>query len=484
MPAHSPFNPIPFDQRPARLLAEQAFSRAAGAPLIAGNRVQLLRDAAENYPAWLEAIQQAQHHIHFENYIIEDDATGRRFISALAERAQAGVKVRFLYDWMGGFRLTTARLLQPLIEAGGEVRVFNPLKLNQPLGWLTRDHRKSLSVDGRIGFVTGLCISQRWEGYPKRNIPPWRDTGIAIEGPAVADIKAAFAQTWARCGAPLPNDEQQIAADIATGDIMLRVVSSTPYTSGLYRLDQLIAAMARESLWLTDAYFVGMPSYTQALCAAAQDGVDVRLLVPGASDIPILSPFSRSGYRALLEAGVRVYEWNGPMIHAKTAVADGRWARVGSSNLNVASWISNYELDVAIENEGFAKQMEAMYLNDLAQATEIVLSKKRRIQPTEKRRRRRDHDKATKVATAMRLGNTVAAAFQQQRILGAAESAVMLILGLSLLIIALAGWYWPRLLALPIAALSLWLGTSLLTRAWHLRQRKPRQSRKKTASSG
>lgn len=458
-------------QHPERLLAAQAFSRAAGAPLISGNRIQLLRDSSENYPAWLNAIREARHHIHFENYIIQDDNIGREFIAALAERARAGVRVRLLYDWLGSFLPASRRLFQPLVKAGGEVRVFNPLRLDQPFGWMTRDHRKSLSVDGRIGFVTGLCVSQRWAGNASRHIAPWRDTGIAIEGPAVADIVAAFAQTWALCGNALPADELTLAPDANAGDMTLRVIASTPYTSGLYRLDQLIAAMAQESLWLTDAYFVGTPSYTQALCAAAQDGVDVRLLVPGSTDIPLLSPFSRAGYRPLLEAGVRVFEWNGPMIHAKTAVADSRWARVGSSNLNLASWISNYELDVAIEDESFALDMEAAYLEDLGNATEIVLSTQKRIMPTERRRKRRGHGKASGVATAMRLGNTVAAAIQQQRVLGPVEAATMLILGLLLLALAFAGWHWPRLVAIPIAVGSLWLGLCLLARAWQLRKR-------------
>ena len=152
---------------------------------------------------------------------------------------------------------------------------------------------------------------------------------------------------------------------------MVRVVASMPNVAGLYRLDQLIAAVARQTLWLTDAYFVGTTSYVQALRAAAVDGVDVRLLVPGSSDIPIFVSLSRAGYRPLLEAGVRVFEWNGSMLHAKTAVADGRWARVGSSNLNVSSWIGNWELDVAVEDETFAQAMQEMYLEDLTHATEI-----------------------------------------------------------------------------------------------------------------
>lgn len=464
--------PRPALPRPERLLATQAFSRAAGAPLVAGNRLRLLRDAAGNYPAWLTAIRQAEHCIHFENYIIDNDIIGREFIAALADRARAGVRVRLLYDWMGCYFNRMGTLLRPLLEAGGEVRVFNPLRLDSPFGWLTRDHRKSLTVDGRIGYVTGLCVSQRWTGNAGKGIAPWRDTGLEVVGPAVADIVAAFAQTWAQCGTPLPPAEIPLGEDIAAcGNMTLRVIASSPYTSGLYRLDQLIAAMAKETLWLTDAYFVGTPVYTQALCAASLDGVDVRLLVPSSSDIAMISPFSRAGYRSLLEAGVRVFEWNGPMIHAKTAVADGRWARVGSTNLNVASWISNYELDVAIEDEAFAEEMEAMYLDDLDNATEIVLSDKHQPRLRERRRRpRRGRGRgSSSVATAMRLGNTVAAAVQQ-RVLGPVEAAVMLILSIFLLALGGIGLYWPRLLAIPIAISCCWLALCLLARAWRLRR--------------
>ena len=151
-----------------------------------------------------------------------------------------------------------------------------------------------------------------------------------------------------------------------------RVISGEPGMFRTYRLDQFIAATAQRNLWLTDAYFVATTSYVQALGEAARDGVDVRLLVPGSSDVPALQPIVRAGYRSLIEAGIRVFEWNGSMLHAKTAVADGRWARVGSTNLNLASWATNWELDVVVEDAGFAEAMEAMYLEDLANATEIV----------------------------------------------------------------------------------------------------------------
>src|SRR5690606_32296844 len=178
-----------------------------------------------------------------------------------------------------------------------------------------------------------------WAGDPERGIPPWRDTGVEIRGPAVADVEAAFAEVWAHMGPPLPEGERVPRERMEpAGTVALRVVASSLGSTGILRLDQLVAAGARDRSWLADAYFAGIPSYVQALGAAAQDGVDVRLLVPGATDVPLLRPLSLAGFRPLLEAGVRVFEWKGSMLHAKTAVADGRLARVGSSNLNISSW--------------------------------------------------------------------------------------------------------------------------------------------------
>ena len=349
---------------PNRVLAEQVFSRAAGAPLVAGNSVRLLIDAAENYPAWMERMEAAAKTIHLEMYIIHEDAVGLRFADVLMSKARGGVRVRLLYDWLGGAFRASRGYWQKLRDAGVEVRCFNPPRLDSPLGWLSRDHRKVLVVDGRTAFVTGLCIGQMWSGYPARGIGPWRDTGVEISGPAVADIESAFADVWAVAGPPLPADEVPSREGLsAVGEVELRVIASIPNTAGLFRLDNLVAALARNTLWLSDAYFVGVSSYVQALRSAARDGVDVRLLVPGSTDIPLLRAVSRAGYQPLLEAGVRVFEWNGPMMHAKTAVADGMWGRVGSTNLNIASWMGNYELDVAIEDQAFAQLMEDSVLS-------------------------------------------------------------------------------------------------------------------------
>src|SRR6202008_72347 len=159
----------------------------------------------------------------------------------------------------------------------------------------------------------------------------------------------------------------------------LRVIAGVPTASATFRIDLVVASIARKSLWLMDAYFVATSAYVQALRAAAKDGVDVRLLVPGVSDIPALSPLSRAQYRPLLESGVRVFEWNGTMLHAKTAVADKLWARVGSTNLNLASWMTNYEMDVAIEDPKFAEKMAAQFERDLLNSTEIVLTRRNRV---------------------------------------------------------------------------------------------------------
>ncbi len=459
--------------RPERSLAEQAFSRAAGAPLVPGNEVRLLKDGAENYPAWLEAIDAARRWVHFENYIVHDDATGRRFADALCARASAGVRVRLIHDWLGGLRTGSRRLWRSLRQAGVEVRTFNPPQLDSPFGWLSRDHRKMLAVDGTVGFVTGLCVGQMWAGYPERGLAPWRDTGVAVRGPALADVEQAFADMWAGLGEPLPADEVPSRDAIgAAGEVALRVVAATPNTAGLYRLDQLIAAVARKTLWLTDAYFVGIAPYVQALAAAARDGVDVRLLVPDAGDVALLRPLSRAGYRSLLEAGVRVFEWNGSMLHAKTAVADSRWARVGSTNLNLASWLGNCELDVAVEDEGFARAMEEMYRRDLEQSTEIVLSRRRLRRapsslPTE-RHGRTGGSAGRAAAGALRLGRAVGAALTNRRLLGPAEAQVMGASGLFLLVTAVVAALWPALVAFPLAAISAWLAAGLLVRALRL----------------
>jgi cardiolipin synthase A/B len=462
-----------------RELYDRAFTRAAGAPRIEGNAVRLLRDAAENYPAWLAAIAAATRTILFESYLFEDDAVGREFTAALAARAREGIRVRVVYDCLGS--RGSGNLWAELRAAGAQVRGFNPFRLDSPLGWLSRDHRKTIAIDGGVGFVSGVCVSTQWRGDPERRFEPWRDTGVEIRGPAVAELEQAFAQVWLACGggALATGDMTAPARSAPAGDMAVRIIAGTPNTAGVFRIDQVVASAARHYLWLTDAYFVGLSPYVQALCAAARDGVDVRLLVPGASDIPALQALSRAGYRPLLAAGVRVFEWNGTMMHAKTAVADGVWARVGSTNLNFASWIHNWELDIAIEDPGFAEQMATMYKQDLAYTTEIVLTRRNRVRRTaeavarERVRHAPSGSAGRAAAGALAVGSALGAALTNRRLLGPAESGLLFKLGMFTLAVAGAALAWPRVMAIPLAIVTAWVGLAMLGKAWTLRRQRP-----------
>jgi cardiolipin synthase len=414
-------------------------------------------------------------------YIVHEDDQGRLFADALIERARAGVRVRLLYDWMGGFGKTSRSFWNRLRAGGVQVRCYNPPRFDRPLGWVSRDHRKMIAVDRRIAFVTGLCIGQAWIGDAARRVAPWRDTGLELRGPAVADCEHAFAEAWAAAGDPLPSESTTSTENTAApaGDVSVRLVATVPNTAGLFRLDQLVAALARNTLWLTDAYFAGTTLYVQALGAAARDGVDVRLLVPGASDIPIVRLFSRAGYRPLLESGVRVFEWNGPMLHAKTAVADRRWARVGSSNLNVASWMGNRELDAIIEDDRIAGELESMYLADLANATEVVLDARNRVTAPDApasshSRGSRGGSSGRAVAGAMRIGSAVSAAITNRRVLEPVEAHIALIAGAGLMVLGVLAVVYPRGFAYPFAAIATWFGAALLYRGYLLLRAKQR----------
>jgi cardiolipin synthase A/B len=470
----------PSSTKPLRLLAEQALSRAAGAPLIGGNVLELLIDAAAHFDAWLKAIRGAQQRVLMENYIFRDDDIGRLFRDALTERAVAGVMIFVVVDWFGCLGQSRRAFWAPLRAAGGQVRVFNPPRLGEPFGWMSRDHRKLLVVDGTYGSLSGVCVSAKWLGSTARGIPPWRDTGVELRGPAVAELEDAFVQSWNAAGPALTALSPILARPV--GSVALRVIGTQPISGGVYRLDQQIAAMARKTLWLSDAYFVGIMPYVQALVAAARDGVDVRLLVPGSSDLPAVARMSRSGYRPLLKAGIRVFEWNGSMLHAKTAVADGQWARVGSSNLNIASWLGNFEVDIAVEDAGFAGLLAAQYEVDLENATEIVLAPRRfrrgeRIlsgNPHAPRTVRAGGSSGRAAAGALRIANSVRAALGNTRVLGEAAGVPWLATAIATAVVAVVAALWPAVIGWPFAALAGWLALNLGIRGWRQRARNRR----------
>ena len=352
-----------------------ALDRAAGSRSIAGNTIEHYPDSPAAIEAMLQWIAAARQWIHLENYIIRGDHTGRRFAAALAERAGAGVRVRVLYDALGSFG-TRRGYWNSLTRAGVEVRAFHPLLSLRPLDVLARDHRKLLVVDGDRAVVGGLCIGDEWAGDPRRGRQPWRDTMLAVCGPAAGVLDRAFGRVWSRSGTPLPADE--LASDPEPcGDCAVRILAGVPGQARTYRAVQLLAAVAVERLWITDAYLIAPAPLFASLLDAARGGVDVRLLVPGATDLPLIRAFTRVGYRELLASGVRIFEWQGAMLHAKTMIADRLWSRVGSSNLNVSSLLTNYELDVVAESGDLTDELAAQFRHDLTFAREVVLQTRR-----------------------------------------------------------------------------------------------------------
>jgi cardiolipin synthase len=464
--------------RALRERADQVFSRAAGAPLVGGNHVRVLRDAAENYPAWEAAINRATSTIHLEMYIIHRDPVGRRFIELLAARARAGIKVRVIYDWFGCGWSPLFGLFRPLVAAGGEVRVFNRPRLTAALGWTTRNHRKYLCTDGRVTFIGGLCIGRMWEGRPEKRQEPWRDTAVEIRGPATLHGEVGFAESWRLTGGTIPRADIITESEIGiAGTTDLRLIYTEPFTAAMLRVDLMVAAMARHRLWIADAYFVGHGPYVSALQHAAQDGVDVRLLLPQGSDVGFTVPLSRTLYRTLLDSGVRIFEWNGSMMHAKTAVADSRWGRIGSTNLNLNSWVGNWELDVAIEDPLVAQTMEEHYEHDLANATEIVQPegarrRRRPFAPPLRGRARQSARRALRTVTGV--GHSIGAAALGSRQLEHWEATPLFAVSAVILSLAVLGFWKPKALAWPFAAIAVWVGLSFLAEAWGLlRNRKP-----------
>ena len=473
-----------------RALTADAFLRASGAPLAYGNSLRILRDGEENYPEWLKAIESAEKTIHLEMYIIHNDNTGRRFRDLMAEKARQGVKVRVLYDWVGSHGPLAYRMWKPAREAGAEVRAANPPSLDSLLGWASRDHRKLLTIDGSVAYISGLCMGDAWAGDPARGIAPWRDTGVEILGPAVADAEASFAEAWKKAGGSIQASEIPRRESLPqAGNVALRIVAASPETAGIYRLDLMVAASACKTLWLSDAYFIGTPAYNQALRSAALDGVDVRLLVPHGSDIQWIANVSRTLYRTLLEAGVRVFEWNGPMMHAKSAVADGRWARIGSTNLNIASWIGNWELDVVIEDEKLGRQMIQMFLEDLSNSTEIVITRRNKV------RLAQPLPAAGKAPIALgsgkqvltgvlRVGSAINSAVTGHRMLSRTESTSLLTISLVVLGLSAVALFLPKVISYPIGVILAWMGILILVRGVQVRfgkeaRKKIRDKRKK-----
>ena len=376
--------------RGARL--DGILGRVSDAPLRDGNRIELLKNGPDTYEDWLAAIARAQRWIHLDNYIIANDEIGNRFAEALSAKAAEGVRVRVLHDWFGCMNVPRS-FWRGMREAGVQVKAVNPPASGPPLGVIRRDHRKLLAVDGEYASrrirrdhrkllgvdgeyasTGGVCIADGWMVRSEETGLPYRDTAVSVRGPVVADINRAFTSLWGELVEELPDDERPDPRDIqAAGETPARLVVQEPRRMRTLRMLELLTAGVQERLWVTDPYFLSLPILTQSLMATARDGVDVRVLTPATVDIAWIGRASRAGYRQFLEAGVRIFEYGGPMIHAKTLVADGWLSKVGSTNLNFSSLAANWEIDLVVEDEGFAEQMEELFEDDISKSREVRL---------------------------------------------------------------------------------------------------------------
>ena len=452
---------------------DKALERTSQAPLRIGNRLVLLQNGPDTFDDWLAAIGRAERWVHLDNYIFQDDAVGRRFADTLKEKAADGVPVRVLCDWFGSWS-TPRSFWRELRGAGVEVRPVNPLTLGAPLGAVRRDHRKLVAVDGEYASTGGVCIDEGWMVRDSGTGLPYRDTTVSVRGPAVADLERAFARLWGDTGEPLPDEECPRAESIPrAGDDAARVVIQEPNRMRILRVLQLLTAGVQRRLWITDAYFLSMPILTQSLMATARDGVDVRVLLPSTNDLPWIGALSRSGYRRFLEAGVRIFEYGGPMIHAKTLVADGWWSKVGSTNLNVSSLAANWEIDLVAEDNNFAAEMERVFEEDLDNAREIRLVRTARGSEVRARRPRGRVDRRARrgpvgsgsgaAATVTRVGS---AALQQGGApLRTYEHAVAVTASGVLVGASLLGTRVPRLVAWPLTTVGGVIGGLGLLRA-------------------
>jgi cardiolipin synthase len=358
---------------PAALTATAAaLSRLAGSPPRGATEVRVLRDGAETFPAMLEAIEEAQRQVRFENFIFAGDATGRRFAEALSGAAKRGVDVRVLYDPIGTMMVRGGTIANVLHADGVTVRPFRPLSPLAPWSWLRlrhRDHRKTLTIDGELTFVGGLCISDNWSPSEKGG-RGWRDTALRVRGPVALDIERAFEKMWnPETPGPLPAAEVPPASSPAPLAILAEDLPGTGRVASIY---EWMARTAQETLEITDAYMVAPPPVLDAFEKAARRGVSVRILLPGRNNHPVAGAAARRVYEGLLEAGARIFEWEGVMIHAKTAVADGAISLVGSSNLDPLSMRLNFELNLAVIDPATGVQMQRMFERDLAEARPVL----------------------------------------------------------------------------------------------------------------
>lgn len=356
-------------------------------PLVVGNKVTLLQNGPATYQAMFQAIGRARRHIHMESYIFDDDAVGNRFARLLVKKQHEGVSVALIYDSVGTLA-ASREFFKHLADSGIKLVEFNPVNpLLAKSGWQVnnRDHRKLLIVDGQTAFVGGINISGVYSGSlsggstlgASASHIPWRDTQLQIEGPVVAEFQKLFLESWKKQkGDGLPPLDYFPKLTVK-GKEVVRAIGSSPDQPLNVIYATLISAIrcAETSVYLTNAYFVPDPQLLDALKDAAERGVDVKMILPSKTDVALVLHAGRSYYGELLRAGVRIYERRDALLHSKTALIDGVWSTIGSTNLDWRSFLYNDEINAVILGPDFGTQMQRMFDADLAASDPITLDK-------------------------------------------------------------------------------------------------------------
>jgi cardiolipin synthase len=350
-------------------------------PMTKGNKVTLLADGQAAYAAMFKAMQSARDHINLETFIIDDDDVGREFSDLLLKKQAEGVQVNLIYDSVGSYT-NPAAFFQRLRDGGIQVVEFNPINPLKARGnWLLAyaDHRKILIVDGKIAITGGINISSVYSSklsgrHEAKGTPlPWRDTDVQIEGPAVAELQKFFLDTWSKQNGPKLSERNYYPKMKEEGNALVQVIGSTPGADNRITFIAYVAAItfAEHSIHLTNAYFIPDDQILKAFTDAARRGVDVKIILPGTTDSTLALDAARYNYSGLLESGVKIYERRNALLHAKTAVIDGVWSTVGSTNMDYWSLLSNDEVNAVVLNRQFAAEMEKTFAKDLVESHQI-----------------------------------------------------------------------------------------------------------------
>lgn len=344
---------------------------------IHGNRVRILKNGSEAFPVMSDAIENAVETINLEFYKIVSDKTGWEFARRLVKKQEDGCTVRIIYDAIGCID-TEERYFEYLRTGGIQLLEFHPVFpwTGRHWGWWHRDHRKILIVDGKIGFVGGINLTDEYAGTDSGG-SGWRDTDIMIEGPAVKELQKLFLSTWNQNAGELLGGENFFYHLKSDGDVALKIIGSKERKNRRAIRKAYIQAIknAEKYIYIANAYFVPDMGIMRALKNARSRGVEIILILPKKSDVIPVKYASNSLYSKLLRWGIKIYEWQGTVLHAKTAVIDGLWSTVGSFNIDRRSFTHNLEVNVAILDEGFGKQMQNMFFEDLKNCKEVLYEK-------------------------------------------------------------------------------------------------------------